>query len=142
MSPFELCQVANREELDQIVLVVWAAMENTDPSHSVFYPILTDGPESRNEAIKATQERIWQEHVSDPHSHWLYVRETKGVEMGTGKVVGGCQWRIYKENPFKGGIPEVNAHWWPEGESRAFASEVIRQLFNPRAIWMGRPHVG
>ena len=137
MSRYNVEEVCRREDLDSIVNVIWAAMDGFDSSHQIFFPILGHGPECREAAIQSSKDRIWEDHNSDPSSHWISVRD-----KATGAIVAGCQWRIYTENPFPNGTPHIEAVWWPEGEGRCFASEVIRQCYTPRTKWMAYPHVG
>ena len=137
MSSYSVEEVTTRKDLDAIVDVIWAAMDGFDPSHQVFYPVFGDNATDRDTAIKTSKERVWQDHENDNSSHWVGAWDKVG-----GEVVGGCQWRIYEHNPYPDGTPKVEAVWWPEGEGRRFASEVVRQCYTPRMIWMARPHVG
>ena len=132
-------EVTDRADLDGIVDVIWATMDGVDPSHQIFYPCFGEGPEARRAAISESKERKWNEHRSDPCSHWIYIREGN---PSVGRIVGGCQWRLYTQNPFPDGTPTIVATWWPEGVGRNFANEVIRQCFTPRTMWMARPHTG
>ena len=137
MSQYVIEEVTRRKDLDSIVDVIWGAMDGFDPSHQIFFPILGDGPADREAAVLASKDRTWEDHRSDPSSHWIFVRD-KASET----IIGGCQWRIYTENPFPNGTPHIEAAWWPEGEGRCFASEVVRQCYTPRTKWMACPHVG
>ena len=137
MSQYTVEEVTTREYLDSIANVIWAAMDGVDPSHKVFFPVFGSQPADRETAIEASKERTWEDHNSDPSSHWIFVRQRT-----SGNILGGCQWRIYTENPFPNGTPEIKAVWWPEGEGRHFATEVVRQCYTPRTRWMPRPHVG
>ena len=137
MSFYGVEEATKREDLDAIVDVIWAAMDGTDPSHQIFYPVFGGSDADRQTAIQTSKERMWQEHVGDPSSTWIAVRDN-----ASGIVLGGCQWRVYTQNPFPNGTPEIEASWWPEGEGRAFASEVVKQCYTLRTLWMARPHVG
>ena len=137
MSPYITEEVTKREDLDSIVDIIWAAMDGSDPSHQVFYPVLGTKPEDRKAAIESSKDRTWEDHKSDQSSHWIFVRD-----VSSGDILGGCQWRIYTANPFPDGTPYIEAVWWPEGEERRFASEVVRQCYTPRTKWMAYPHVG
>ena len=137
MSQYVLEEVTRREDLDGIVDVIWGAMDGFDPSHQIFFPILGDGPADREAAVLKSKDRTWEDHRSDPSSHWLFVRD-----KASKTILGGCQWRIYTENPFPNGTPHIEAIWWPEGEGRCFASEVVRHCYTPRTKWMACPHVG
>ncbi len=137
MSQYMVEEITRREDLDSIVDVIWAAMDGFDPSHQIFFPTLGDGPADREAAVQSSKDRTWEDHNSDPSSHWIFVRD-----QASGDILGGCQWRIYPENPFPNGTPHIEAVWWPEGEGRRFASEVVRQCYTPRTKWMAYPHVG
>ena len=137
MSQYVVEEVTRREDLDSIVDVIWGAMDGFDPSHQIFFPILGDRPGDHEAAVLTSKNRTWEDHKSDSSSHWIFVRD-KASET----IIGGCQWRIYTENPFPNGTPHIEAAWWPEGEGRCFASEVVRQCYTPRIKWMACPHVG
>ena len=137
MSFYTVEEATKREDLDAIVDVIWAAMDGFDPSHQVFYPVFGETDTDRRTAIQTSKERMWQEYEGEPPNTWIAVRDNI-----SGTVLGACQWRIYTQNPFPNGTPEIEAVWWPEGEGRAFASEVVRQCYTPMTVWMTRPHVG
>ena len=79
-------------------------MDGFDPSHQMFFPILGDGPAHREAAIQSSKDRIWEDHESDPSSHWIFVRD-----QSSGHTLGSYQWRIYTENPFPDGTPTIEA---------------------------------
>ena len=137
MTQYTVEEVTRREDLDGIVDVIWAAMDGINSSHQVFFPTLGSKPADREAAIQSSKDRTWEDHKSSPSSHWIFARDNM-----SGDIVGGCQWRIYTENPFPNGAPHIEAEWWPVGERRRFASEVIMQCFTPRTKWMACPHVG
>ena len=134
----ELKEVSGREELDAIIEIAWVANFNPyRPLIAGVFPIFGPTAADRQAAIQASKDRYWNAHVLDPSSHWLYVREST-----TGQVLGGTQWQIYTRNPYLKGTPELVAEWWPEGEGRNFVTEMIRQLYKARHLWMHRPHLG
>ncbi|KAL9091713.1 MAG: hypothetical protein Q9165_004789 [Trypethelium subeluteriae] len=135
MSAFTVEEVSVREELDGIADCIWEVMEHNDSAHKVFYPVLHD----RETALSECKERLWNEHINDPSSHWIFVRDGSSDSL---KVLGACQWRFYEQNPFPYGMPDVKATWWPEGGARDLASEFARKCLSPRAAWMSRPHTG
>lgn len=120
MSPHTVEVVIKREELDSIVDVIWAAMDRVDLSHQIFSPVFGLEPADREAAIQSSKDRTWDEHKSDPSSHWIFVRN-----KSSGHILGGCQWRIDTENPFPHGTPTIEALWWPE-DGRRFATEVVK----------------
>lgn len=133
---YEVKEVEHRWQLDGIVDVLWAAMDGIEPSHAIFFPTFA---QDRNRAIAESKDRLWKGHEMDRCSHWIYVLEG---EQESRRIVGGCQWRIYTENPFPNPGAKLNATFWPEGTGRAFASEVATQCHAQRKAWMGRPHAG
>jgi len=137
MSQYKIEEVNRREDLDGIVDVIWAATDGVNPSRRIFYPVLGSKPADREAAIQWSKDRTWEDHKGSPSSHWILARDNI-----SGDVLGGCQWRIYTEDPFPNGAPQIEAIWWPEGERRRFASEVIIQCYTPRTKWMAYPHVG
>lgn len=137
MTQYTVEEVARREDLDGIVDVIWTAMDGVNPSHNIFFPVLGSRLADREAAIQSSKDRIWEDHKKSPSSHWILARDDISED-----ILGGCQWRIYAENPFPNGAPRIEAEWWPEGERRRFASEVITQCYMPRAKWMACAHVG
>ncbi|TVY86359.1 hypothetical protein LAWI1_G007978 [Lachnellula willkommii] len=136
-SSYTLVEVASRIESDAIVDLAWIAYH--DPyqrTFQIFHPVFGPTSADREAAIQADKERMWQKHISNPNSHWLYV-----VHDQTGKVVGSGQWLVYKEAPWPNGPQKVEASWWPEGEGREFASLALTQCFAPRMHWCNRPHI-
>jgi hypothetical protein len=60
--------------------------------HRHCVPQIRNTPLARQTAIADSKLRIWAEHVADPCSHWICVREDgKG---GESTIMGGCQWRL------------------------------------------------
>ena len=137
MSQYSIEEVNSRNQLDSIVDVIWAAMDGVDPSHQIFYPVFGSRSTDRDSAVQSSKDRMWHDHENDPSSHWIFA-----MDNTSGEILGGCQWRIYTENPFPNGTPHIEAVWWPEGDGRAFATEVVRQCYTPRTKWMAYPHAG
>jgi len=132
---YEVKEVDQKWQLDGIADVLWAAMDGIEPSHAIFFPTFGSGAQDRERAITESKNRLWKGHEMDPSSHWIYVLEGE-------RIVGGCQWRIYTDNPFPDPRAKVNAAFWSEGTGRDFASEVASQCHAQRKAWMGRPHAG
>ena len=86
MSQYTVAKVTTREDLDSIVNVIWAVMDGVDPSYKVFFPVFGSQPADRETAIEASKERTWEDHNSDPSSHWIFVRQRT-----SGNILGGCQ---------------------------------------------------
>ncbi|KAI9698071.1 MAG: hypothetical protein M1820_007579 [Bogoriella megaspora] len=132
MASFTVEEVSTREQLDGIADCIWAVMDS-DSVHKVFYPVLYD----RETALRECKEHLWAAHVDSAVSQWIFVRDPAVKPL---RVLGACQWRIYEQNPFSNGMPDVTATWWPKGEERDFATEFVRQCIAPRVKWMARPH--
>jgi hypothetical protein len=138
MDRYEVREASTRQELDQIMDVIWAA--NYTPYErfmQLFFPVIGYTTANRKAAIDESKERFWNGHQSDPTSHWYYVRDTT-----TRETIASAQWVISKSNPFAAGVPKLQAPWWPEGDCRAFCELIINQVYKPRASWMTRPHIG
>ncbi|KAF2877554.1 hypothetical protein BDV95DRAFT_674137 [Massariosphaeria phaeospora] len=132
-----LKQAQTREELDTILDVIWAANYTPyDPFAQLFFPVLGFLQADREAALAESKQRFWNNHQSDPSSHWYYV-----VDTATALTVGCAQWQISKANPFPNGRGVLTAPWWPEGEHREFCEAVLEQVYKPRARWMQRPHL-
>jgi hypothetical protein len=135
---YVLKQASTRKEMDGIMHVIWAANYNPyDPFAQLLFPVLGFLPSDYETAIAESQERFWNNHLSDASSHWLYVEEVR-----TGKPVGCAQWEVHLRNPFSDGPPSVRAPWWPKGEHRQFCELILNQVYKTRASWMVRPHLG
>ena len=68
--------------------------------HPVFGPTDKD----HAEGLRADQDRRWLRHSKDPASRWIYVEA-----QGTGEVLGGCEWLLYKSDPFPDGVQYIEA---------------------------------
>lgn len=140
MSGYHVQEVSSRSDLDAVADCIWAVMSEVDSAHKVLYPVFHPDDRDRERALNDCKGRLWSEHTNDPSSHWVFVRDKSSDEL---KVLGAGQWRLYGQNPFPHGMPDILATWWPEGsEGREFASEFMRQCLWPRAEWMGRAHSG
>lgn len=137
---YQIREVTQRAELDGVVDVWWAAMDGVEPWHAVLFPTFGSDAHAKEDAKAKSKERLWNSHAHDSASHWIYAQEVKG---DLGRIIGGCQWRLYEESPFgEGGPKRMKATWWPDGPGRMFASEVVSQCYAPRQCWMARPHAG
>jgi hypothetical protein len=131
-------QANTRQELDDILDVIWAANYTPyEPFVQLFFPVLGYTRAHREAAIIESKERFWSQHQADPSSHWYYA-----VDTITGDTVGCAQWVISESNPFAAGVPTLKAPWWPEGVCRDFCESIVNQVYKPRASWMTRPHCG
>lgn len=139
MSNLKLFEISTKEEADEATLVQFAAYH--DPyitEYQCFHPIFGQTDEDRARSIKADQDRRWNENLAKgERCRWVAVRDE-----ATGKIIGGCEWQVYRENPFPNGVQPLHATWWPEGEGRRFAERVFAEIYRPRQTFMQRPHVG
>lgn len=137
-SKYVLKHAKTKEEMDQIMDVIWAANYSPyDPFAQLFFPVLGFRPLDRETSVAESKARFWSQHMADPSSNWFYV-----VGGDTGNVVGCAQWQIFTSNPFPDGVPPLTAPWWPKGEHRDFCELILNQVYKPRANWMRRPHLG
>lgn len=138
MSSLSLLEVTTKEELDELTLVQFAA--NHTPyinEYQLFHPIIGATEEDRERCIKEDQDRRWEDHVRNgDKSRWIYVRDD-----ATGAIIGGCEWQVYRQNPFPNGVQPVQAPWWPDGEGRRFAELFFNSVYKHRQQFMRRPHV-
>lgn len=101
----------------------------------ILLPIHGTGVEAREAAIEEASERLKLWHTLDPSSHWQ-----KMVDVGSGKIVGGASWQIHKTNPFEDAHP-MEATWFPDDSSRAFAEKALENFGYPRFKAAQRPHL-
>ncbi|MCJ1311396.1 hypothetical protein MMC25_005067 [Agyrium rufum] len=97
---FHIIEAKSEEEFSPLIRVEWEAYD-TPPN--AFWDLLK-GP-----SIEECTQRQWAWHGFDPNSRWLKV-----VDSASGQVVGGGQWVINREDPFKKPMPSIEATWWPE----------------------------
>ncbi|KAK1909677.1 hypothetical protein CFE70_005226 [Pyrenophora teres f. teres 0-1] len=129
-------EAKTRQELDDIMTVIWAANYTPyEPFLQLYFPVLGYTTAHREAAIAESRERFWRQHQEDTFSHWFYAFDTV-----TSRAVGCAQWVVSTSNPFASGTPNLTAPWWPEGECRRFCESILNQVYRPRASWMTRPH--
>src|SRR4051812_6245908 len=88
-------EASTRQELDQILDVIWAANYTPfEPFVQLFFPVLGYTSAHREAAIVEPKERFWSQTQADPSSHWYYALDTV-----TGKAVGSAQWVVSERNP-------------------------------------------
>ena len=133
---YSIREANTRQELDDIMDVIWTANYSPyEPFMQIVFPILGFTSAHRDAARAESKKRFWNQHQSDPSSHWFCAFDTV-----TKNVVGCAQWVVAESNVFASGIPKLAAPWWPEGDSRSFCESVLNQVYRPRASWMTRPH--
>lgn len=131
-------EMKTKSEMDAIMDVIWAANYNPYDTYAhLFFPVLGFTPAAWDAALAESKSRFWENHLNTPTSSWYYIQES-----ASGKVVGCAEWEVHRDNPFKDGAPTMRAPWWPQGEYREFCEEIMRQVYQSRASWMRRPHMG
>ncbi|KAI0389590.1 acyl-CoA N-acyltransferase [Xylariaceae sp. FL0594] len=93
------------------------------------------GPEAREAAIAECAERLSLWHAQDPSSYWQKV-----VDEETGKIAGAALWNIHEENPFANPHP-IEVTWFPEGGTRLFTEQMLRNQNLPRSKVAQKPHL-
>lgn len=86
--------------------------------------------------MSADKERQWTKHTHNAASHWIYVRDE-----ATAQVVGGVEWLLFEENPFKGET-RLQLDEMPAGDARDFTEHIANQVYMPRMQWLQKPHAG
>jgi len=138
MAAYTIHQLERREELDRIVdFMSRDRYYPYTPYSIILNPVLGYTPEAQEQALAASKERAWNEfQAAKAQRKWICVKDHDGW------VVGGCQYLTMKKSPFPNGCPELNLHWWPEGEQKDFAEAVLAQVMTPRCMWMQHEHGG
>ncbi|KAH7108672.1 hypothetical protein B0J11DRAFT_449561 [Dendryphion nanum] len=130
-------QAQTREELDEIMEVIWAANYTPyEPLIQIVFPVRGYLCSDRAAAVAESKQRFWKNHQNDPSSNWYYVQD-----IGTRDVVACAQWQIFQQTPFAKGSSKLEAPWWPEGEHREYCEYILNQVYKPRVSWMTRPHL-
>ncbi|KAJ5638859.1 GNAT family acetyltransferase [Penicillium herquei] len=138
-SQFEVKVITTKEEYARLVEVLWAASARPyNPVFTAVHPINGHTPEDRARDKALDTEIRWNAHEKNPSSHLIYV-----IDKETGRVAGGCEWLIFRQNPFPNGPQPVKCTWYPEGTERAeYAEMMLNQAFFARQCWFQRPHAG
>lgn len=130
---FQLLDVKD-EDFDELIACLWESYENPNQSFfRLFCPIHGDGPNAREESLKASTEGMMASYKEEPESYWQKVVNEEG------KIVGAGYWKIFEKNPFPEPAHEVD--WYPEGETREYVSECIHVMTTPRERMGRRPHI-
>lgn len=136
--PLQIVEATSDSEFDEIIHCQWTSYETPHNGFfRLFSPINGTGRSARENSIRESKERRLQWHKADPTSHWVKV-----VDNDFDMVVGAAHWHIHKSDPFiKLSQRPLSAHWWPEGEARAYAEQALRMWMAPRRERMRRPHL-
>ena len=134
--PFELTELKDDAEFKELVEVERLSYETPlCRLLNLFFPIHGQGPEARAAALHEATERHIGWHRGDPSSRWLKVIDTE-----TGRLVGAACWHTYENNPFTE-PSEDECMWFPAGEEREMANDLMEQFVTPRMSYMGKPHM-
>lgn len=152
MAGYQVHIVETRAEFDAAMDCQWAGFETpVEYFWKLWFPInigahvkREEGP-GRAQAIAESKDRLWNEHITDPNSTWIYITDDARASEDSGTYcVACCQWRIYDGiNPFAGGMPDIQCTAWPAGSVGAkFCAKLARGIFTPRVSRFARPHIG
>ena len=135
MSEYILREAKVREELDAIIDVIWKVQNSR--RFRAFFPLSGSSAQDKAVAIAESKNRLWASHCRTQASHWVYV-----IESSTGQVVAATQWQIQDASAAHFSPMGLEATWYPEGEEREFATEVIRQTYLARHQFLKGPYIG
>ncbi|KAI9149012.1 hypothetical protein HJFPF1_11056 [Paramyrothecium foliicola] len=125
--PFKLVEVESAADFVPVIECQWSAYEQPFQSFfRMFCPLRGEGEDARRESLLESASRQWEWHGSDEASNWFKVIDENG------KIVGGCLWKIYTENPFAKPDDHSDAYWHPEGEAREYVTKALEQFDVPR----------
>ncbi|ENH62193.1 hypothetical protein FOC1_g10015157 [Fusarium oxysporum f. sp. cubense race 1] len=129
----KLIEVDTATDFEELIACQWASYENPlQPFFRMFCPL---NASTHAESLKESVALQLKWHNEDPTSYWAKVVNDDG------KIVGGCLWKIYSENPFDTDEDHSYAYWQPEGERREFITQALKQFDAPRARMGARPQV-
>ncbi|KAM0715725.1 hypothetical protein Q7P37_009225 [Cladosporium fusiforme] len=133
--PPQIKTIETRAEFDAAMECQWAGFSGTGESFwDVWFPSDIGAhkkqPDPRSEALVEMKSRMWEEHISDPHSTWTYISASdsdnpplpRDIEQPDSVpapvVLACCQWRIYPYPtvPFSPSmLDKVRCPAWPDG---------------------------
>jgi hypothetical protein len=132
----ELQEIDSGTDFPNLAWCLFESYENPPQKFfHIFFPILGTGENAREDAISeaATRLKLW--HTQDPSSYWQ-----KAVDVETGRIVGGANWKVYKANPFA--APDSSeVTWFPNDSSRVYAERALQNYSMPRARVAQKPHL-
>jgi hypothetical protein len=134
--PLELSGLSSDTEFPELVYVEWESFEKPCCKLiRLYFPVHGDGPEARAAALKESTERQIGWHRSDPTSHWIKITDTD-----TGALAGASYWHIYESNPYAN-VSDDECTWFPAGEDREIANQLMGQFLESRMKYMAKPHL-
>lgn len=134
---FKLEEIDVTEDFTELIECEWNSYENPFQTFfRLFWPIIGDGPNAREDSLKECIERQLDWHRSDPTSYWHKV-----VDTDTGKIVAAALWKICPSNPFEHPDEHSEAYWYPEGGQRDYLTKCLKQFDASKAKMAPRPQV-
>ena len=130
--PLELSELTSNSEFRELTECEFTSFENPHSNLLRLYFPVFDG--DREKSLEEATERQIQWHNSDPHGHWIVIKDTT-----TNKVVAAANWEFFDENPYAKKSDE-ECSWFPAGEDREMANLLLGQFFVPRMAFMAKPH--
>lgn len=110
--PLELREVTEDSEWNELIQCECESYEIPFNGIYVLFRPHRGNDQQGREGFKELRDRQLRWYKQDPTSQWLKVVDT---DIGD-KVVGGAEWKTFKENPYtKVKEHPVEADWWPEG---------------------------
>ncbi|KAL1979384.1 hypothetical protein VTN96DRAFT_6073 [Rasamsonia emersonii] len=69
-------------------------------------------------------------------------RWVKCIHVPSGRIVGGAMFQVHRRNPYRAGLPPLQATWFPEGsELRGLSEAMYAQLWAWRPRLMSDAHI-
>jgi hypothetical protein len=135
MQPKFRIEAVGDDDFPELFRALWEAFENPYQGIlRVFFPILNN---DREGSLKAcVQAQLEEYHAQQPHVTWIKVVDTEA-----NKIAAAAKWYFYPEDPFAKQEGPLVADWFPEGVTREFATEAVRQFEHPREHMARRAHV-
>ncbi|RHZ61797.1 putative GNAT family acetyltransferase [Aspergillus thermomutatus] len=134
MQPKFRVEVVSDDDFPELIRALWEAFEN--PYQGIvrlFFPIHNN---DREGSLKACiQGQLEEYHQQQPHVTWIKIVDTEA-----NKIAAAAKWYFYRENPYAKQEGPIVAEWFPEGLTREFATEAVRQFEHPREQMARRPH--
>lgn len=134
--PFELSEISSEKDLDAISRELWNSFDSPQCKlRQLFFPAFGNSAEARERGIQETIFRQTEWLKADPTSRWIMVYDTAEPN----RLLGAALWHIYHEDPHCDESDE-DCTWFPEGEERELANNLIGQLVGPRLKYMSKAH--
>lgn len=120
--------------LMRVWIVSW--QDPPQPVMQVLTPVHGTGPDALDVAAAEAGQRLREMHAGDPSSRWQ-----KMVDTDTGRIAGCALWNVHETNPYAEEDHDLEATWFPDDGSRAFAETALGCHGRPRAEFGQQPHL-